>query len=244
MQGVRASVNAKLEMLHVLPPHLTSVPESTAMAEIPAENAPPQVSAVPSDTAEAATTESSHVVKATVDESPNPSTSTFRLPPSFTELFHTAATPIAHQGDQHAEPALSREEATCRSYLEKYAVIPGVSWGMLTTDMQKYVRMSCNDFCFELRILTDFLLLPWHHRKWTQLGCDELLRTHSETVHNAVEQAKAAAPPAVVPTAKKEKGKKKKGSKDSAAGIVDINQDNKGELFGRIFIEGPCFLSA
>jgi hypothetical protein len=66
------------------------------------------------------------------------------------------------------------------------------------------------------------------HRKWTQLGCDDLLRKHSETVHNAVEQAKPAVP-VVEPSAKKEKGKKKGKGKETVAGIVDINQDNKGK---------------
>jgi hypothetical protein len=68
-----------------------------------------------------------------------------------------------------------------------------------------------------------------------------LLRKHSEAVHNAVEQSKAEAPPppAVVPSAKKERGKKRKGSKDIAAGILDINQDNKGKLswrFSEVFV--------
>jgi hypothetical protein len=133
---MRTSIDAKLEMLHVLPQHLVSVPEISTKAEIlPAEDASLKVPIVSSGGAETPTVQSSHAaVKATADESSNPATSTFQLPPSFTELFQTAAAPVA---SQHAEPVLSSEEATCRSYLEKYAVIPGVSWGMLTTDMQK-----------------------------------------------------------------------------------------------------------
>jgi hypothetical protein len=141
MQGVRASVNAKLEMLHVLPPHAISAPESA----VPTASPPTQSTSQPEVVATTQTTEvvpiaSGPEVAQVEEEPPKSSTSSFQLPPSFSELIHTAATTIAGQAEQHAEPVLSSEETTCRSYLEKYAVIPGVSWGMLTTDMQKYAE--------------------------------------------------------------------------------------------------------
>lgn len=71
------------------------------------------------------------------------------VPPSLKELFQnvispkhqeidaTESKPVEHENEQHEERTDDHKQ--CRLYLEKYAVIPGSSWGTLPTELQKYV---------------------------------------------------------------------------------------------------------
>jgi hypothetical protein len=124
LQDVRHTIDTKLDMLHLRPGPTTS-------AAVTEERRPPP---------QALETSMSPVVQSHLQtEQPKPHVDTeFKPPPSFSEILHNVMSPLTHTGAHQTPTAVrSPEQATCRGYLEKYAVIPGVSWGTLPTELQK-----------------------------------------------------------------------------------------------------------
>ena len=57
---------------------------------------------------------------------------------SLLERLQNVVSPLTHgHVDEQEEAVRSGDQETCRMYLEKYAVIPGVSWGTLSSELQK-----------------------------------------------------------------------------------------------------------
>jgi hypothetical protein len=124
LQDVRHTIDTKLDMLHLRPGPTTS-------AAVTEERRPPP---------HVLETSISPVVQSHLQtEQPKPHVDTeFKPPPSFSEILHNVMAPLTHAtAHQHPATVRSPEHATCRGYLEKYAVIPGVSWGTLPTELQK-----------------------------------------------------------------------------------------------------------
>ena len=127
---MRATIDHNLEKLH-LRNHVQQL-DATSSVQLQTLNNAIQIEQLPSETGS--------ISKLELSES--------HVPPSLKELFQNvispkhheetvAVTETEHESEQHEERTDDHKQ--CRLYLEKYAVIPGSSWGTLPTELQKYV---------------------------------------------------------------------------------------------------------
>ena len=130
---MRATIDHNLEKLH-LRNHVQQL-DATSSVQLQTLNNAIQIEQLPSETGS--------ISKHELSES--------HVPPSLKELFQnvispkhheeavaaTDSEPVEHESEQPEERTDDHKQ--CRLYLEKYAVIPGSSWGTLPTELQKYV---------------------------------------------------------------------------------------------------------